>query len=93
MSKISNSEFTIEEYALYKQAAQKSGFQMLTKKLLGKKVEQMTKILKQQWGASEIENLVAKKLEQKIKNGNFNQISNIPFEISRLRQELAEIAK
>ena len=66
---------------------------MPLKKDVARRFEQMNKILKGLWDASEIENLMARKFEEKIRSCNFNQISNIPFEISRLRAELAEIAK
>ena len=66
---------------------------MPSKKDVARRFEQMNKILKGLWDASEIENLMARKFEEKIRSGNFNQISNIPFEISRLHAELAEIAK
>ena len=44
--------------------------------------------------------MIAKKLDKKVKEGQFNQISNIPMTISRLKneadslnQELAKVGK
>lgn len=53
----------------------------------------MAKLLKGQWDSNEIEMAVARKLEQQVRSGNFQQISNIPFEVSRLSAELCEIQK
>lgn len=53
----------------------------------------MQKLLKGQWDKDALEQYAAKRFEKNVKSGNFNQIASIPYEISRLNAELAEIRK
>ena len=46
------------------------------------------KLLNGSMDSTEFEKIVRRRLEQNIKSGNFSAISNIPFELSRLAQEI-----
>ena len=48
----------------------------------------ISKILRNDFTAQEVAALANKRLEQRIRKGKFSQIVNLPYEVSRLQQEL-----
>ena len=90
---MSNGAITLDEFLVFKSSCEKYKVDLSLKSFAVKRAAYMLKILKGQWDPVELQNLAAKRFEQKVKSGNFHQIASIPYEISRLNAELAEIRK
>ena len=56
-------------------------------------LDERQKLIKGSLDPAELEKLVRQRFEQNIREGNFSAISNIPYELSRLQQEIDNCTK
>ena len=85
----SNSPITEAEFIAFSQVNPN----LLSKGEIAKKLNKITKILKKDWTAEDLDKVTAKRLTRLIQTKNFQKIASIPYEVSRLTLELEVIRK
>ena len=88
---ISNSEPSTNELARYVRSCNEQKYQLPSRNDLHVKLQEVIKLKAGKWDANQIEEMVEQGLELKIKQGRFDAIADIPYEISRLSADLEVI--
>ena len=86
---VSNQSFTMGEFNAYRKACEsQNSTPFVSRERFNRHVEDREKLLSGMLESKEIDKLIRKRLDENIRQGNFSAISNIPYELSRLQQDI-----
>ena len=88
LSLVSNQFFTLGEFNAYKKACGDQSVSLPTRTEYRMLLENQKRYMGQKIDKKEVDQLVQKRLETKIRLGLYSAISNIPYELSRLLHEI-----
>lgn len=77
------------EFNAYRKACEsQNSTPFVSRERFNRHVEDREKLLSGMLESKEIDKLIRKRLDENIRQGNFSAISNIPYELSRLQQDI-----